>query len=108
MDDAHRSTKISEEIQRHAADFLARVSNRTSLITVTSAELSVNQKQATIYFTVLPESEEAPALAFTKRKRNDFRIYIRRHSKIGPLPIIDFEIDVGEKNRQRIDDLTRT
>jgi ribosome-binding factor A len=106
--DAHKPVQISGEIARHAADFLSRESSRTSLITVTRAELSPDLKKATIYFTVLPQTEEGRALAFVQRQRNDFRIYLRRHTRLGMLPQIDFEIDLGEKNRQRIDDLTRT
>jgi ribosome-binding factor A len=108
MSDEHRPTKIAEEIQHHAADFFAREANRNSLITITRAELSANQKNITVFFSVMPESEEQRALTFMRRKRNDFIIYLRRHTKIGILPKLEFEIDLGEKNRQRIDDLTRT
>ena len=103
-----RETQISEEIQHAAADFLARESNRESLITVTRVELSPDLKKATIFFSVMPESYEKHALDFTKRMRSDFKKYLYDHSRIGVRPLIDFEIDYGEKNRQRIDDLTRT
>lgn len=108
MADEHRSTKIAGEIQHHAADFFAREANRNSIITITRAELSGNQKTITVFFSVMPEAEEIRALTFMKRKRNDFIIYLRRHSRVGILPKLDFAIDLGEKNRQRIDDLTRT
>jgi ribosome-binding factor A len=108
MSDEHRPTKISEEIQHHAADFFSREANRNTLITITRAELSPSQKQITVYFSVIPTSEERRALAFMQRKRNDFIIYLRRHTRIGILPKLEFEIDLGEKNRQRIDDLTRS
>ena len=103
----HREVKIAEEIAHVAADFFAHESNRESLITITRAMIAPNLKQVTIFFTVLPETQEQKALAFAKRLRSDFRIYLHRHSRIGMLPIVDFEIDLGEKNRQRIDDLTR-
>jgi ribosome-binding factor A len=108
MSDEHRPTKISEEIQHHAADFFSREANRNTLITITRTDLAPNQKAIIVYFSVMPASEEQRALTFMQRKRNDFIIYLRRHTKIGILPKVEFEIDFGEKNRQRIDDLTRT
>ena len=108
MSDANRPAKLTEEIQHHAADFFAREANRNSIITITRAELSGNQKNITVFFSVMPEAEEVRAFTFMKRKRNDFIIYLRRHSRVGMLPKLDFAIDMGEKNRQRIDDLTRS
>jgi ribosome-binding factor A len=103
----HRETKILEEIAHVAADFLARESNRKSLITVTRAELSPDMKRAIIYISVMPREAEEQALNFTKRMRSDFRKYLYDHTRIGLRPTVDFLIDDGEKNRQRIDDLTR-
>ncbi len=108
MGDEHRSIKIAEEIQHQAADFFAHEANRNTLITITRTQLSPNQRDITIYFSVLPAAEEQRAHSFIERKRNDFIIYLRRHTKIGILPKVSFEIDFGEKNRQRIDDLTRS
>jgi len=90
-----------------AGDFLARESNRQSLMTVTRADVSPNFKHVTIFVSVLPENLEESALAFAKRERSAFRDYVKKHSKLHPIPTVDFEIDYGEKNRQRIDDLTR-
>ncbi len=102
-----RETQVAETIAHAAAEFFARESNRNSLITVTRAELSPDMKRALIFFSVLPESEQEAALAFAKRQRSEFRSFLHERSRIGVRPIIDFEIDYGEKNRQRIDELTR-
>lgn len=104
---SRRQTKVAEAIAHAAADFLARESNAQSLITVTRAEVSPDLKNVTVFFSVLPESFEEPALAFAKRSRSDFRAYVRTHSALSRVPTVDFELDYGEKNRQRIDDLTR-
>ena len=45
-------------------------------------------------------------LAFAKRKRSEFREYLKKHSALQRLPTVDFEIDYGEKNRQRIDEIS--
>jgi len=104
---SHRQIKVSEAIAHLAADFFARESNAQSLITVTHADVSPDLKNVRVYFSVLPESFEESALAFAKRSRSDFREYVKDHSVLQYLPTIDFELDYGEKNRQRIDDLTR-
>lgn len=104
----HRHEQVSQDIARHAGVFLARESNPTPLITVTRAEMTPDLKRATIFLSVLPESGESHALEFAKRQRSLFRDYLRTKSRLHPVPFVDFEIDFGEKNRQRVDDLTRT
>ena len=90
-----------------AADFFARESETDSLITVTHATVAPNYKAATIFLSILPHTREDAALKTAKRQRSDFREYIRTHSTFHPIPTVDFEIDYGEKNRQRVDELTR-
>ena len=103
-----RRTQVSEAIAHRAADYFARESNYMSLITVTRADISPDLKNVTVFLTVLPESAEAAALDFAKRSRSEFREYLKDTARMKHLPTIDFEIDYGEKNRQRIDDLTRS
>ena len=88
------------------AQFLEKESNGTSLITVTDTNVSKDLKKATIFITVLPDSSEDSALNFAKRKRSDIRGFIRKKLQMRILPFLDFEIDKGEKNRQRIDELS--
>ena len=94
-------------LMHHAADFFARESNGKSLITVTAADVSPDLRSIKIYFSVLPSEYEKPALNFAKRSRTEFREYIKSHARLQYLPNVDFAIDLGEKNRQLIDDLTR-
>ena len=100
---ANRSEKLIKIIRTAAAEFLQKESNGASLITVTDVKLSNDEKYATILFTVLPEEKEEAALEFTKRMRSEFREYVRTHTKIGKIPMFDFDIDLGEKHRQKID-----
>ncbi len=102
---AYRQEKIIEQIHHISADFLERESNRGSLITVTSVILSDDAKNATIYVTVLPDNKEKAALDFLKRKRSEFKAYFREKASIGKIPFFDFEIDLGQKNAVRIDEL---
>ncbi|MBI4079629.1 ribosome-binding factor A [Candidatus Kaiserbacteria bacterium] len=107
---SRRHVQVSEELAHMAGEFLAReVANPSiyGLITVTRAELSDDFRNVTVLLSVLPHTKEEEALAFAKRARSDFRTYVKEHSFLQPVPIIDFEIDYGEKNRQRVDELTR-
>lgn len=102
-----RHIPIAEVIAHAAADYFARESNYESLITITRADVSPDLKNVLIFISVLPESAEQSALDFAKRSRTDFRDSIKQKSRLKFLPNIDFEIDYGEKNRLRVDDLTR-
>lgn len=96
---------MTEIIRDLAARFLLSEGNGASLITVTSVNISSDTKRAVIAFTVFPDSYQKTALEFAKRKRSEFRHFVMEQSKIGRVPQMDFVIDAGEKNRQKIDDL---
>lgn len=86
-------------------NFIKLESNGTSLVTVTDIDVKNRGKNASIFFTVLPEDKEGVVLDFLKRKRAEFREFIKENSRLGIIPFIDFEIDYGEKNRQNVDRL---
>ncbi len=102
-----RNEKIANFIKKLSAEFLGRENNKTSLITVSSATCSPDLKRGTIFITVLPESKEKTALLFAKRKRPELREYLKKNMVTKIVPFIDIEIDRGEKNRQKIDELLR-
>src|SRR3989344_7841243 len=102
-----RKEKVANQIKELAAEFLGRENNRTSLITVIHADCSPDLKNATIYITVLPTSKEKAALDFAKRKRPELRDFIKKNLEIKVIPFIDIALDLGEKNRQKIDELLR-
>jgi ribosome-binding factor A len=104
---ANRDQKLKDVIKSAAAEFLQRESNYTSIITVTDVSISDKGNRATIFFTVLPENKEEGALDFTKRKRAEFREFFKGKARMRSLPFFDFEIDKGEKNRQKIDEIAR-
>lgn len=102
-----RNEKIANQIKELAAEFLGRENNRTSLITVTSCNTSPDLKKATVFITVLPDAKETSALEFAKRKRKEIREFVKEKMKIKIIPFLDIQIDQGEKNRQKIDELLR-
>lgn len=97
---------IAEILHRLAAKFILEEGSGASLLTVTRVEISHTGKEAKIFFTTLPESEENTALKFLERKTPEFKRYVRDESRIGIVPHIDFKIDYGERNRQRLDQLS--
>jgi ribosome-binding factor A len=99
----NRSDRIITIIKNAAAEFMQRESNGASLITITDVRLSNDEKYANILFTVLPEDKEEVALEFAKRMRSEFKQYIKTHTKLGRIPLFDFQIDMGEKHRQKLD-----
>lgn len=102
-----RKDKIANFIKEMSARFLEEESNRASLITVTNCTVSNDIKNATIYITVLPKEKEASAFGFAKRKRKDIRALLKKSLNTKIIPFIEIEIDRGERNRQRIDELLR-
>jgi ribosome-binding factor A len=104
---ARRHHQVEEEVAHLAGEFLARESHVKALLTVTHAEMSDNYKYAKIFLSVLPSTMEQEALRAAKRLRSDLHDYLRKHSALHPTPTVDFELDWGEKNRQRVDELTR-
>jgi len=103
----NRNEKVTNFIKELGAQFLGRENNRTSLITVTRATVSPDLKRATLFITVLPDDKEHDALEFAKRKRREFREFLKKNMQIKMIPFIDIAIDLGEKNRQKIDELLR-
>ena len=102
-----KSEKVRDQVKALAAQFLQRESNHLSLITVTDVRLNHDGGLAHIFFTVLPQDKEKAALEFSKRKRSEFREFVKKNSRIQRLPFFDFAIDEGEKNRQRADELLK-
>jgi ribosome-binding factor A len=101
-----RREQISQAIAAALSDFIARESNRTSLITITRVLLEDNLTTATALITVLPDSAQNDVLHFLRRNRGEARSYLSKRGTIGRVPLIDFAIDTGERNRQRIEELT--
>ncbi len=100
-----KHNRLAEYIREIAAEYLVREANHDSLITVTGVELSDKETGARILISVLPTEKEADALEFVERKANDLRLYFMKKVKMRRAPRLSFAIDIGEKNRQRIDEI---
>ncbi len=100
-----RDIKIENRVKELSASFIEREASPSSLITVTRVLMSKDSKRAKIMITVLPKEKENAAYGFIKRNLGEIRKYISSNLKINPIPYLDVEIDEGEKNRQKIDEL---
>ena len=97
-----RSTSI---VHHSVGAFLSGISEPGALITITKVEVRDKGKSVAVFITVYPDSKEAEVLKRLKRERSNLREYVKTHERLFHLPIFDFKIDYGEKNRQHIDGL---
>ncbi len=90
-----------------AAKYIALEAGRDTLITPLRTHLSPDGKHATIFVSVYPTEQGEHAISFLMRHKDLFRSYLRTRARLAVLPFIKFEIDYGELNRQRLDELSR-
>ena len=90
--------RAAEQIAREAALFIAREAGPGSLITVTHAVLLAHGERMSVFVSVFPEERGRAALAFLERQRAAFSEYLKRHTRVRPLPRIDFMLDDRSQN----------
>jgi len=90
-----------------AGRYIAREAGRSTLITPTRATFSKDRKNATIYVSVFPEGEDEHAISFLMRHKDLFRNELKKTTRFSRLPFIRFEIDRGERARQKFDEVAR-
>jgi ribosome-binding factor A len=98
-----KTERLKEAIREKAALFILQENNHTSLITVTNVLLTDDKKRANILVSVLPEHKEEAVLDFLRRKRGALRAFLEKEIRVGRIPTLDVALDMGEKNRQRIE-----
>jgi len=102
-----RQEKITNHVRELAALWIEREGSGASLVTVTRVILSPDGKYGKIMITVLPKEKEKAAWGFVRRNLGEMRKYMQERLKINPIPFLEVEIDEGEKNRQKIDELLK-
>lgn len=101
-----RHDRVRSLMSELVASFIREEANADPLITITRLDIAPNYRNVTVFFTTIPESGENNALIFLKRKGGELRGYVMKHSNLKVVPYFTFEIDYGERNRQRIDEIT--
>jgi ribosome-binding factor A len=100
-----KDDKAEEFLKNAVAQYINTESNRTTLITVTSTRLSKDWARCTVLVTVFPDDKTKGALDFLNRKKDDVRAYVKDKVKLRRIPYFEFDLDVGEKHRQHMDEL---
>lgn len=85
--------RLVEAISHAASEFINRESNRRSMITVTKVVLDKRGKRADIFVSVFPEKDTHAATDFLNRQRNEFREYLKTHTRLHTLPYATFFAD---------------
>ena len=104
---SQRQEKVEQQLQAHIATFIMQEANTNPLITVTHIEASPDLKNATVYFTTIPETGQDNALIFLKRLGTEVRTYVKNKMSMKAIPHFDFAVDYGERHRQHIDEIVR-
>ena len=102
-----RQEKLNTLFAKLLARFLQSTASDSSIVTVTHFDIATDMHSAHSYLSVFPEKNEAAVLAAIEKNRDELAEFLRKNTSMKFLPRIYFEIDKGEKNRQRIDELLR-
>ncbi|MEK7566556.1 MAG: ribosome-binding factor A [Patescibacteria group bacterium] len=104
--DQKRAERANSLIQKLAANFIEREINPAgALTTVTRIEIAPSFKEVRIFVSVWPETKEGGIRDALLTAKKDFYEYMKKNFKIKYMPAFDFEIDKGEKARQRIEEI---
>ncbi len=102
-----REEKLNAHLQKVLAEFLREELGVSPLVSVTRVEVARGLKSARAFITVFPEKDASAALAALEKKHGALMRYLAAHTRLKYLPSVSFEIDLGEKNRQRIEELLK-
>jgi ribosome-binding factor A len=93
-----RKQRASEIIAHEAAQFISREAGSGSLITVIRAQPVSSGDRVLVFVSIFPEDKTQAALAFLERHRAAFSDHLKSHSRLRPLPRIDFMLDNREQS----------
>jgi ribosome-binding factor A len=101
---SHRPEKINSLLRQLVSSFLVKEKGQ-AMVTVTRLETSKDLKSAKIFVSIFPESQETEMIKLLKSRTGELREFIGSKIKMKFLPHLEFEIDKGEKERQKIEKL---
>mgnify|MGYP001558779519 CR=1 FL=1 len=100
-----RQEKLNVQLTKIIAEFLRNEFGASPLISVIHVLIAHGLREARVRIAVFPEKEEKRVLSLLRKKRAELNRYLALHTKMKYLPSVTFEIDSGEKNRKRIEEL---
>ena len=93
---SHHNDRVVETIAHEAAKFIVREAGTESFITVIRAMSVSHGERVTVFVSVFPEEKAQSALAFLERQRSAFSEYLKKKTRLSPLPRVDFLLDNRE------------
>lgn len=104
---SERHLRVESLLREMIATYVASEANPDPLITITSVSVSPDYRNATIFFTTIPESKEQNALIFLNRAGGEIRRFVQKKSDLKITPSLTFAIDSGERARQYLDTVAK-
>ena len=99
--------KLREEMKRRLSEILQFDTHdpHFGLVTVMDIKLSADVHYATVYVTVLDDTQDDVALEALQTHRAYLRTQLAHHLRIRHTPELRFELDEMEKRAQRIEQI---
>lgn len=91
-----RTSRAAELVAHEAAQFISREASPDSLITVIRAESVSHGDRMIVFVSIFPEDKTRLALNFLDRQREAFSDHLKIHTRLRPLPRVDFMLENGE------------
>lgn len=104
---ASREEKLNAHLQKVLAEFLREEFGVSPLVAVTRVAVAHGLRSSLVFITVFPEKDAKRVLAALEKKHAALAKYLVLHTRMKYIPSVSFEIDLGEKNRQRIEELLK-
>lgn len=96
MSSSERTGRALGVIAHEAAQFIRQEAGPGSLITVIRAEATAHGTRVLVFVSIFPEEKALAALAFLERHREAFSDRLKAHTRLRPLPRIQFMLDNRE------------
>ncbi len=101
---SRRQEKVNSLLRQFVSSFLVKEKG-SAIVTITRIETSKDLKIAKIFISIFPESKEIEMVKLLKSRIGELHRFIGSRIKMRFLPRLEFEIDKGEKERQKIEKL---
>lgn len=88
-----RNQSFEEEMLKDVAEEVQKLSNRTSMITLTGAKAGRDRSDMLIYVSVLPEDKTAEVMLFLERNISDIRHNILKKRRAKHVPFFTFRLN---------------
>lgn len=112
MADKARSRRLAKRIARIVASALEHDTKdpRLARVTITDAKITADLRDATVYYTVLPESldaepDAAGAAIALERAKGNLRTLVGQRTGVRYTPTLEFVADTVPDDARRIDEL---